>query len=349
MKECQISVIIPVYNAEKHLAECLDSVLGQSLRELEILCIDDGSVDESLAILERYAEKDDRVRVFRQRNRYAGVARNRGLEHARGEYIAFLDADDVFLPGSLELLYHRAKKYKLDLIKAGFEYENVRSGKRWRTDYSRLSGMSWLQRRQVLRLACAPERLLNVPDVPWNGLYRRQFLEEWGIRFNSLRCVNDHSFFVWCLLKAERFMVSQRSMVRYRVEQGDSLVDKRANRFEDQISSAELVWDLCKEADRSLTRKIMGQELNGLFYWYQRVQTKAEDPRKLEKQVADFLKALDESCVGDAFLRGPYCGEYHRLRYDSPAPPRPNVFCRGVQCWKEHGTVYTVKKFLGKE
>ena len=97
----KISVIIPVYNAEKYLEKCLDSILQQTFREIEVICGDDGSQDASKQILRRYASQDARVIVVEQKNMYAGVARNRGMELAKGKYLIFLDADDFFHPDML--------------------------------------------------------------------------------------------------------------------------------------------------------------------------------------------------------------------------------------------------------
>ena len=90
----KISIVIPVYNAADYLPQTLESVLGQSLRDIEVICVDDGSTDRSLAILHDFAARDKRVRVLQQENRHAGIARNTGLEASSGEYVHFLDADD---------------------------------------------------------------------------------------------------------------------------------------------------------------------------------------------------------------------------------------------------------------
>ena len=95
----RLSVIIPVYNAEPYLRRCLDSVLTQSCRDLEVICVDDGSTDGSAALCDAYAAADPRLRVIRQENLSAGAARNRGLAAATGEFVHFLDADDWLEPG----------------------------------------------------------------------------------------------------------------------------------------------------------------------------------------------------------------------------------------------------------
>ena len=97
-----VSVIIPVYNAEQYLCECLESVVNQTLREIEIICVDDGSTDDSLPVIRKLQKKDSRISVLLQEHKGAGAARNLGLAHAKGQYLAFLDADDYFDPQLLE-------------------------------------------------------------------------------------------------------------------------------------------------------------------------------------------------------------------------------------------------------
>ena len=106
--EPKVSIIIPVYNVEPFLARCLDSVVGQTLRGIEIICVDDGSPDRSIDILNRYAAQDDRIRVISQENRGLGGARNRGFDAATGEFILFVDSDDWIDPVYCERLYEAA-------------------------------------------------------------------------------------------------------------------------------------------------------------------------------------------------------------------------------------------------
>ena len=106
----KVSIIVPVYNAQKYLSQCLDSLLNQTLKETEIICVDDGSADDSVDIINQYSSKDRRVKLIRQKNSYAGVARNNGLKQAAGEYVVFVDADDFFERDMLRSMYAQAKK-----------------------------------------------------------------------------------------------------------------------------------------------------------------------------------------------------------------------------------------------
>ena len=113
--EPKVSIIIPVYNVEPFLARCLDSVVGQTLRGIEIICVDDGSPDRSIDILNRYAAQDDRIRIISQENRGLGGARNRGFDAATGEFILFVDSDDWIDPAYCERLYEAAREAVLDV------------------------------------------------------------------------------------------------------------------------------------------------------------------------------------------------------------------------------------------
>lgn len=344
-----VSVIIPVYCAQETLRECLDSVLSQSLSAIEVICVDDGSTDESLSILQEYAERDGRIRVLTQRNQFAGTARNLGMENARGKYVAFLDADDLYLPGSLETMYHQAEKCRVDMLKTGFLYQDVTTGKKYQNPYSKNSTVTPRQRRRIFSFVQLPKRLLGVADVPWNGLYRRAFLMENAIRFNRLRCVNDHSFFIHCLLKAKRIKVIDDSTVCYRVGQANSLIGKKAYYFENQIESFRIVQRLCESVEPSLRKQIMAQELNNIFGWYIRLKGVSPDPDRLNLQMEEFLQTLNEADIGKKYLdRFPYSSDYYRLRYGTDAPSAPNRLIRAIHCWQDHGLAYTLKRLVAR-
>ena len=119
MTAVKVSVIIPVYNTEQYLGQCLDSVIGQTLKDIEIICVDDGSWDRSPEILRWHAAADGRIRIIRQQNSGLGEARNSGLKAATGEYIAFLDSDDWYEPAALEKLYEQAVKDDADICMCG--------------------------------------------------------------------------------------------------------------------------------------------------------------------------------------------------------------------------------------
>ena len=116
----KVSIVVPVCNAEQYLKQCLDSILGQTLQDIEIICVNDGSKDNSGAMLDAYAQRDDRVRVLHKENTGYGNSMNRGLDMARGEYIGIVESDDWVEPDMFEKLYQAAKAAKADVVKSNF-------------------------------------------------------------------------------------------------------------------------------------------------------------------------------------------------------------------------------------
>ena len=114
-QEVKVSVIMPVYNACRYIRPAIDSILAQTLKEIELICIDDGSTDTSLDMIKIYQKGDSRIRILTETNAGPGLARNNGFKRARGEYVAFLDADDFYEPDMLESLYNAAVEKDLDI------------------------------------------------------------------------------------------------------------------------------------------------------------------------------------------------------------------------------------------
>ena len=120
MKNPQVSIVVPVYNVEKYLPECLDSILTQTLKNIEVIVIDDGSPDNCGAIIDEYSKRDPRVIPIHQKNSGYSVSVNKGIELAKGEYIGIIESDDWIEPNMYEILYKNAKHYKTDGTKGGF-------------------------------------------------------------------------------------------------------------------------------------------------------------------------------------------------------------------------------------
>src|SRR5574344_49484 len=123
-----VSFIIPIFNTEKYLKQCLNSIISQTLSDIEIICINDGSTDNSLCILENFAKKDKRIKVINQKNKGQSAARNKGITLAKGEYIAFVDSDDWAQPDMLEKMYNRATQDDTDVTMASVTLHNEKTG-----------------------------------------------------------------------------------------------------------------------------------------------------------------------------------------------------------------------------
>lgn len=220
----KVSVIITAYNAEKYLAECLDSILGQTLREIEIICVNDGSSDRTGEILEDYAQKDTRVKVMNQENQGAGAGRNNGLHVAKGEYLSFLDADDFFEPEMLEDAYRMARVLDADVCVFGADLF-VQGEKKFKP-------CTWSFRKQYFPLeeAFDPKderyrdnifRMYN--GWAWDKLFKREFVLQNHLEFQNLRTTNDMFFVFVGLAKASRIVALDKIFAHQRVEVATSL------------------------------------------------------------------------------------------------------------------------------
>lgn len=175
-----VSVILPVYNARKDLARCLDSILSQDYENLEVIAINDGSGDDSLEALERYARWDSRLKVFSQANSGVSAARNLALEKARGEYVRFVDADDALPPGAVRRMVEALEEARADLVIA--PYTEVLAG--FRKVHGELKCRGKLQQRDFLDFY---RRYPNsfYYSVLWNKLYRMEIIRQHELRFQE--------------------------------------------------------------------------------------------------------------------------------------------------------------------
>lgn len=211
----KVSVIIPIYNAEEHLRQCLDSIVNQTMTDVEIICVDDGSVDSSLEILREYERNDSRIRVICQENGGAGVARNTGLRQAAGEYLLFLDADDFFELNMLEEAVKGAEQYQADFVVFGSDQYHM--------DKQEVVSVSWVVRKKDLP-PYQPFTYRQLTDNvfktfvgwAWDKLYRKSFVEEHRLLFQEQRTTNDMLFVFSALVLAKRIAFVDKVLAHQR-------------------------------------------------------------------------------------------------------------------------------------
>lgn len=226
MDNTKISVILPVYNVEKYLRQCLDTIIGQTLREIEILCVDDGSTDNSARILEEYAQKDQRIKIYTQKNAGAGAARNLGLRHASGKYLSFLDSDDFFEPDMLEEAYRQAERYEAEMV--------VFRSNQYLTEKDEYKETPWTLRKQELP-PYAPfghrQMTDNIFKVfvgwAWDKLFLKAFIDEKKITFQEQRTSNDLFFVFSAVATARKIAIVDRVLAHQRRDAKDSLSKTR--------------------------------------------------------------------------------------------------------------------------
>ena len=213
----KISVVMPIYNASDYLKPAIDGVLQQTLTDIELICVDDGSTDNSLSILKEYQQADERVRILTENNAGPSIARNKGLARARGQYVLFLDADDFYESTLLEKLYDLAEKEKLDIAICKFDIYNSRKAKfedNIKSDHGEVFTES-----DVVSKNDYPDVILScTTGYVWNKLFRREFLVEKELVFDSeLRVFEDTHFVVTALSLADKIGKCHERLIHHRV------------------------------------------------------------------------------------------------------------------------------------
>ncbi len=295
----KLSVVIPVYNAEKYIRQCLDSILTKQKIALEVICVDDCSTDGTPAVLKEYQDKYENVTVIRnETNLYAGICRNKGLMAAKGQYVHFLDSDDYVVDNAYEKLYTLAKENDLDWVKTTSEGFDDETGETVENPRYSMEKMYEGFFGTLLDFQHFPKKFMDyMAVVPWNGIYKRHFLLEKNIRFNSLFCVNDRSFFVDTCVKGERMMIAREKIVRHRMNVSGSLVMKRAQHFDCQFESYRIMRQICNEnhVNDKVRFEVLEHEMYDIFVWYRKFLEQGVETEKLKQDMKSFLEECDIS------------------------------------------------------
>ena len=224
----KVSVVMAVYNAMPYLRQALDSVVGQTLKDIEIICVDDRSTDGSHEVLQEYAARDPRMTILQhtEETEGAAAARNMGLDVAKGEYLSILDADDFFELDMLEKAYDKAHAEKADvLVFDGWHYDNS-----FEVDYV---GGQFMEYRLLddafMSGPQPPDYFLATAGMAWNKLFLRRFVEREGLRFLDCRHTDDMAFVYVALYAARHCTVLNERLVHYR-------------RFNEGQSAASVSW-----------------------------------------------------------------------------------------------------------
>lgn len=211
-----VSIVMPIYNAESYLKDSIESLINQKYKNLEIICVDDGSTDNSLRILKNYKKNDDRIKILKQRNQFAGVARNNGLNNANGKYIMFLDSDDIFEKNMIYNLVNKAEKYNTDIIFFGF-YKFTETIKK-----RSVIGIPYKNKNVISPIDIKSVIFQKAQGVPWNKFYNREFILNSGIKFQNLKSNNDIFFSKMTTILSNRILFEKKRYANYRVNNDNS-------------------------------------------------------------------------------------------------------------------------------
>lgn len=346
----KVSVIIPVYNVEQYLRQCLDGIICQSLQDIEIICIDDGSTDGSYAILQEYANKDNRIMVLQQPNSGAGIARNLGMQYATGAYLSILDADDCFEPTMLEKAYLQCEKDKADIC--------VFRSDRFDTQTGNFEAIPWTIKQKYLP-ATVPFAASDIYPYAfqifngwaWDKLYRHEFVVSTGLQFQGLRTTNDAYFVFMANVLAGSITIVDEVLVHHRANTGTSLSVTR-----------EKSWDCCWQAVSAIRLELISRNqfalvdqsfINwALHFLLWNVHTLQGDSKAL------LIKAMREQYFAELEL-SKYSKEYFYnqneyreylqiVQHGKLAASNQYAATRVLQHVKDNGIKATIKRILDK-
>jgi glycosyltransferase involved in cell wall biosynthesis len=305
--QVDVSVVIPVYNAQKYLDVCLKSVVEQSLENLEIICVNDGSTDGSPAILRKYADRDKRVKIINKENSGYGASMNVGMDAAQGTYIGIVESDDIIDKEMFKTLFEMAVRYDLDIVKSDY-YEFEENGA---TKYIKSCKRKPECYGQVINAQLVPE-IFDFQMNTWTGIYRAEFLRENEIKHNETpgASFQDNGFWFQTLALAKRIMFIDEAFYRYRQDNPHS-----------SINDVSKVYCMCDEYDFIEGFVENHPEVKELHmdafivkrYWnymfsYERIATENKQPF-LRRMASDFARhqkeiaALKDIHVRDILLR----------------------------------------------
>ena len=284
MNNPKISVIVPVYNVEKYLSECLDSIINQTLKEIEIICVNDGSKDNSLSILKEYASKDKRIKIIDKENEGLGYTRKVGLENANGEYILFCDSDDYYAElTAFEELYNHIEKLKVDVVIFGFIQKNEIDNL---IDYR--SNYNIYPQKEVFSYLDI-DNIFLTEVMTWLKIYSKKFLDNYDNWYFPKHTFYEDNPFHYQILFRSKLSYLNKYFYVYRIRQNSIMTIKNN---EKKISDSLKIF---KEINFVLKDKYKNIQFLNYFYNLLSFRTLDYQIKKVKtiKYIIDIIKQFD--------------------------------------------------------
>ncbi|WP_405304075.1 glycosyltransferase family 2 protein [Methanobrevibacter sp.] len=266
----KVSVIIPVYNTEDYLEECLDSIINQTLTDMEIICIDDGSSDNSLEILKEYEKNDSRINIITQENNGLAFTRNVGLKSAKGEYVYFMDSDDILEIEALEELYGLCQKDDLDMVI--FKMINFDDETRtlYTRDYYEMDSLKETVHDNVFNYDDITEEIVKIAVSSPGKFFKRSLISD--MEFPEGLIFEDNPFFVEAMFKADKVLFHDKHLYKRRVR-NESITTSNDLKFSDTLKISDMIIELAKEYGHydELKDAILNRKIDITFYRFSSV------------------------------------------------------------------------------
>lgn len=256
-----ISIIVPIYKVEKVLPQCLDSLISQTYKKLEIICVNDGSPDASLEILEEYAKRDQRIKIITRPNGGLSAARNTGLKHARGQYIGFVDSDDWCNPDMFEVLKKLIESTESDFVNCGARLYDDKKAVFQEENYFSLGMLCNNLEGKKLAKEVLQDRIFEFNVTVWSKLFRQTFLEKHSLKFKEGYVHEDEFFYLDYIDHIESFAFTKQKLYNYRVNRGGSIMENHDTRWK-------FILELCNYQYQVMLQKdLLSRGENELKFW----------------------------------------------------------------------------------
>ena len=338
----KISVIIPVYNVEKYLSQSLDSVMSQSLSDIEIICVNDGSTDRSGDILEEYRLEDERIIVFSQENKGAGASRNFAIGQAKGEYVYFMDADDYLEENALEEMYSKAHENSLDYLMFRISNFNEKTGEAIDDDYYSMPYLKNAVGDSTFNYDDVSKIALDLCVCPPGNLFKREFITD--IRFPEGLLFEDNVFFTHALFKAERICFLDK-VLYHRRKRLDSTSTRLTVKSLDTIDISDILIDLCDEFGHESHK---GALYYRIFHNIYQIFKRADESQKEEffdKIKSDYAKHKDK-WENDDYFRNNLKPQYRHMYRCAAKSKNAKKFEKCVDGFSDEGKLKKLRKRL---
>lgn len=335
----EVSVLIPIYNVERYLERCLTSLVGQTYDDFEAICINDGSTDGSRSIIQRFLDADSRFRVIDKENSGYGASMNRGLDAARGRYVAILESDDFFEPDALAVLHEAAEMNQAEVVKANFYLYWSRPEER--RELFRV--VDEVEAGRVLRPLDDLAVFFRKPSI-WSALYRRDFLVDDGIRFLETPGASyqdsGFNFKVWASARRVAFLAAP--VLNYRQDNEGSSVNNPGKVFcvcDEYASMEEFVRARGSADERRLLAILQRMKLDSYLWNYDRLAPELR-PAFVERAAEEFRAAFKRGEV-DLALFEPAAEADLRAMVADPA-----AFCVERDAAASAGAAGALRRYL---
>ena len=295
----KVSVVMPVYNAEDYLEESIKGILNQSLKDFELICVDDGSADNSLEILNKFAAKDKRIQVYHQENRGGGAARNVAIKYAKGECLYCMDADDIIDRHALKKLYKIVTEKNLDfVIFQAMNYDDELD-KYYHDRFYDMNELAEFVGESIFSYKDLGDYIFDMSVTPWCKMYNLDFVKRTGAQFAEGLIFHDNIFFWDMFFQAERiyflkeFLYTRRRHITSSTGAGD-------RRYLNYITICNMIWDIFKKHNQFYNnlRGLGIRKTNKVFHWYQYIQDQYKE-EYFQAMKADYEKIAEDKELFD--------------------------------------------------